>query len=477
MTRRLENLPIGISPSFLYLFLCPNISFITTKCAFVNPRTLLTALDFLWYSADMFESIGVVGVGQIGSFISRGIKDNYCVSVVGVDSDQSALEKASSKEYNMIDYGSTRLRTIADSDLVILAAPPLEIINIIPKLVHLIRPDALVMDTGSTKVEIRNAVLEANRKAYGHRLRYVGGHPMAGTVGSGVDAAYKWMNNPSNKGSIFQGKPFVFTPSKHTREDVSDLIDFLEPLGIVPVVMSATKHDSVVAYISHLVQLEATAEAATVADHAKNSSVYSGLAEFHHTMRIAGSPFELWRQIFLTNKGPILQAHNDFSEILSSLRWSLKSSNLQRIKEASRQARQFRRTVKTCKEEDSVKLGQQLDLHYTETTKAQAGAYAFHLPWLVAVALTLTAAEHADSKLCAKLATGGFRDTTRLASRPFDSAMETLFKESRELIFNAVGEFTDNHLSMGADIAVTGKANDIETRFHKANQFILQNGN
>ncbi|HEU0236597.1 MAG TPA: prephenate dehydrogenase/arogenate dehydrogenase family protein [Candidatus Limnocylindrales bacterium] len=128
---------------------------------------------------------------------------------------------------------------VRDADVVILAAPPLACLELLDVLGGPLRRalgDALVTDVASTK----RAIVA---RAASHRLRFVGGHPMAGRETTGYDAS---------DGALFADRPWVVTPDGAADADVATIEALARRCGARPLVMDAAAHDAAVAAISHL---------------------------------------------------------------------------------------------------------------------------------------------------------------------------------------------------------------------------------
>ncbi len=140
----------------------------------------------------MSRTLGIVGVGLIGGSVGLAARESGW-EVVGVDSPQ-VLEEA--ERIGAINRTST-LEEVRGADLVVLAAPISRVTSLIEDLAPI---DALVTDVASAKGAIVNA-------AQARKLRFVGGHPMAGSQLSGVTNA---------RANLFVGARYFLTPTDLT---------------------------------------------------------------------------------------------------------------------------------------------------------------------------------------------------------------------------------------------------------------------
>jgi prephenate dehydrogenase len=260
----------------------------------------------------VFPKIAIVGLGLIGGSIAFAARRAWpSTHVVAIDR-QAVLREGLSRR--AIDVGAHDVSAVAEADLIVLAAPVRQIIGLLRRVAEHAPPAAVVTDVGGTKrriVEAAAAVPEA--------LTFVGGHPLGGGARGGFEFA---------TASLFARRPWIFTPpdgepSPAVRVALERLCAFVTGIGAHPTTMSAADHDRLLALISHLPQLAATAlmEAVgtTVADRGLRLAG-QGLVD---TTRLASSPADVWRDICLTNADEIGRALDLLIERLSDLRSDL----------------------------------------------------------------------------------------------------------------------------------------------------------
>lgn len=253
----------------------------------------------------VFDRIAIVGLGLIGGSIALAARQAWPSSlVIGVDRNE-VIEQAVAR--HAIDVAASDLAIISEAELVILAAPVAENLHLLSELGrHLERP-AVVTDVGSTK----RAIVEAARMLPPH-LVFVGGHPLAGSTGSGIDAA---------RPDLFGNRPWLFTPSGATNDEVlAKLQAFATALGAVPSVIDAGTHDHLVAFISHLPQLTVSTLMAIVGDAAGGEGLALSGRGLVDTTRLAGSPAGIWKDICRTNADEIGVAIDTLVRALQRLR-------------------------------------------------------------------------------------------------------------------------------------------------------------
>jgi prephenate dehydrogenase len=265
----------------------------------------------------VFEKIGIVGLGLIGGSIALAARQLWPKAlVIGVD-HKDVLETA--MRLHAIDVAADDLIVLAEADVVILAAPVKTNIALLADLDENVRQPAVITDTGSTKRRIMEAA-----GALPPRFTFIGGHPLAGAAHGGLEHA---------RPDLFNGRPWLLTPARpsgrpngngHNAADeasrpdahgdgIEKLTAFVTALGAVPRLMGVREHDRLLARLSHLPQLTASALMQVVGDAV-------GLGD---TTLLASSPPDIWRDIAATNADEIGPALDALIAVLQDLRKDL----------------------------------------------------------------------------------------------------------------------------------------------------------
>ncbi len=257
-----------------------------------------------------FRSIAVVGVGLIGGSIALGVRERWpSVRVYGVDRP-AVLTHASSA--GAIDTGVAAVSDLPAVDLVVLAAPVRQNTRLLTELPARVREQALVTDVGGTK---RDAVRAAGVVA--PPLRFVGGHPLGGAEQGGFGFA---------RPDLFAGRPWILTPHDTvdaSQADVSRLSAFIAGLGARAVVMTAEEHDRVMAFVSHLPQLAASALMDVVGGAVQAEGLRVAGRGLTDSTRLASSPASVWKDVCVTNADAIRAALDLLIDRLGDLRADL----------------------------------------------------------------------------------------------------------------------------------------------------------
>lgn len=262
-------------------------------------------------SPPIFKTIAIVGLGLIGGSIALAARKVWPTGlVVGVDS-KDVLEKA--MVLHAIDVAADDLVVIKEAELVVLAAPVRENIELLARLPEHLPGPAVVTDTGSTK----RAVVDAAR-ALPARLTFIGGHPLGGAARAGIDFA---------RPDLFDGRPWLFTPDGDGAGDaLARLYQFATALGAEPRTMSAADHDRVLAFISHLPQLAATTLMEVIGEEVGDSGLALSGRGLADTTRLASSPAHVWADICATNADNIAAALDELIDRLTELREGLEDA-------------------------------------------------------------------------------------------------------------------------------------------------------
>ena len=258
----------------------------------------------------IFQRVGIVGLGLIGGSIALAARQIWPAAlVIGVDR-KDVLERA--MVLHAIDVAADDPVVLADVDLVILAAPIQQNLEILQQLPDHVSGAAVVTDTGSTK----RAIVEA-AAGLPDRLTFIGGHPLGGAARAGIDHA---------RPDMFTGRPWLFTPGKdHDPQSLEKLKLFVAGLGSIPRTLSPDDHDRLLAFISHLPQLTVSALMHVVGQSAGQNGLALSGRGLQDTTRLASSPAGIWKEVCATNADEVGFALDALIAVLQQLRADLKT--------------------------------------------------------------------------------------------------------------------------------------------------------
>ena len=241
-----------------------------------------------------FGRVAILGTGLVGG--SFGLALRRAFPGMRVSGWDRAEVLARARERGAIEEGSSDLAAVCrEAELVYVALPVEETIRRLPEIAAAVSVRALTTDAASTKA----AVCDAARHVFSPPRRFLGGHPIAGREQGGIERAEE---------DLFRGAPYVLTSEPGASEltgiedeRVRGLLDVVEAIGARPVWLDAAEHDHLFAFLSHLPQLAAIALAETVLEGAGEEAAPLAGPGLSDTLRLAGSPWELWAGICRTN--------------------------------------------------------------------------------------------------------------------------------------------------------------------------------
>lgn len=268
----------------------------------------------------MSDRTAILGTGLIGGSIGLGLKAAAPEGeVVGYDPDPGATAAA-------VDLGAVD-RSVPDpaaavegAALVVLAGPVDAVPGLVSAIAGAVPPGAVVTDVGSAKA----AAVAAGEAAFG--TAFVGGHPMAGSERHGIDAAAS---------DLFVDAWWILTPTRRTAPQAyARVADMVGLLGAKPVAIAPAKHDALVARLSHVPQLTASA-LVHVAAGAGEREALLGLAAggFRDVTRIAASNPDLWVTILESNKRAILEGLATLSGKLDEVAGAIERDEWDEVRE------------------------------------------------------------------------------------------------------------------------------------------------
>ena len=274
--------------------------------------------------------VTIIGVGLIGGSIALKLQQKkFTDFVYGIDQNIENIKDALA--LNIINEAADFETGIKNADLIIIAIPVDAARKILPKVLDLISDQQTVIDVGSTKAGIVNAV-----KNHPQRNRFVAFHPMWGTENNGPKSAIA---------ESFTGRAGVICNREDSAEDALKTAEkVVESLEMHPIYMNAEDHDIHTAYISHISHITSYALANTVLEKEKEEETIFQLASsgFSSTVRLAKSHPEMWVPIFKQNKDNVLDVLNEHISQLRKFKSALEKDNFDYLEELISNANKIR---------------------------------------------------------------------------------------------------------------------------------------
>ena len=284
----------------------------------------------------LFKQMTIAGVGLIGGSLALVAKREGLVNrVVGFGRTQANLDIA--KARGMIDLASRDPEQAArGSDLVMLAVPILTMRATLEKMLPQLAPDAIVTDVGSVKGWVVRELEPLIRPP----VTLVAAHPVAGKETTGAAAA-----DPE----LFRDRRVIITPSATSSEAAIIKIEKLwKATGARVERMDPDLHDALLARSSHLPQIVSSALAAALLDERVGglSADEFGAGGLRDATRLAGSSWEMWRDIFATNRDALRSAMQRFGTTFAEFERTINAGDIEALETLFERGRRMRAKIR-----------------------------------------------------------------------------------------------------------------------------------
>ena len=271
----------------------------------------------------MFEQLGLIGCGLMGGSFALALKKAGLVKrVVGYSKSPSTTDRA--RQLGVIDVEApSALLAVAGADIVLVAVPVAATEATLKAIKHLVTPQMLIMDVGSTKADVVQAARRALRDQVGS---FVPAHPITGREVAGVEHA---------DAELYYGRQVILTPTERTlTAQLLQAQEVWQAIGCRVSSMSPESHDSAFAAVSHLPHLLAFAMMNTLTGQPEGDD-YLSLAGpgFRDFTRIAAGELKMWRDIMLANRDELLAQSKLFQQALAQLEQAISSGNAQALED------------------------------------------------------------------------------------------------------------------------------------------------
>lgn len=260
-------------------------------------------------------TICIIGLGLLGGSFALGLKSRVPgLTVTGVDLNEEHGRKALS--LGIADQVLPLEDAVPQARLVVLATPVNSILSLIAPVLDLLKPGGTLIDFGSTKEQICQAV-----RTHPKRGQYVAAHPIAGTEYSGPEAAFA---------SLLWGKNMILCERDLSRPESLELIEDLCTRLEMPLrYMAAKEHDLHLAYVSHLSHISSFALSSTVLEKEKDETHIFDMAGsgFSSTVRLAKSAPHMWTPILSQNAANISEALERYINQLQAFKRAIEAGD------------------------------------------------------------------------------------------------------------------------------------------------------
>ncbi len=279
-------------------------------------------------------TITIVGLGLIGGSLAISLRESgFAQLIIGVDNNEQHAKRA--VELGIVEKIMLLEDAIVQSDIIIVATPVNSLARLVPHILDKINKNQIVVEVGSTKVNVIEAV-----KNHPNRGNFVAAHPMAGTEFSGPDAAIP---------NLFSEKVCVLCDIQSSNASALDTVKKLFiALKMNIVYLDAESHDVHTAYISHISHITSFALALTILEKERDEEKIFELAGggFQSTVRLAKSNPDTWVPIFEQNRDNVLDVLDEHIHILSTMRSCLIKKKYDELYKMFEKANDIKRILK-----------------------------------------------------------------------------------------------------------------------------------
>lgn len=258
--------------------------------------------------------VAVIGLGLIGGSLALDIKKAFPTSeIVGLDTNKQHVSKALELKIIESELQFEALNTV---DVVIVSIPVNVAVLEVTKVLDIVNETAVVIDVGSTKLPICEAV-----KTHKNRRQFLATHPIAGTEFSGPDSALL---------GLFKNKTNIICDIEKTAAQLQKrALSIFEAIGMNLRYMNPEAHDKHIAYVSHLSHISSFMLGKTVLEKEKNERDIFDMAGsgFASTVRLAKSSPKMWTPIFQQNKNNVIETLEEYISNLNQFKTLLQSDD------------------------------------------------------------------------------------------------------------------------------------------------------
>lgn len=244
----------------------------------------------------------IAGLGLIGASLAKTIKKNTNHYVMGWNRTQSVSEKA--LEDGAVDEIGDLSELIPKADITFVNFYPDAIVPFIEEHKSLFKPGSIVTDSCGIKTKICRTLEKED-----FNFSFIGAHPMAGREVSGYE---------NSLATLFDNASFICTPTNASKSKTDTLTELAREMGFARTVVTTPEHhDEMIAFTSQIAHVLAC------------SYVLSPLAPMHtgfsagsyrDVSRVARINGEMWSELFIANKEPLIREIDDLVQNLEKFR-------------------------------------------------------------------------------------------------------------------------------------------------------------
>ncbi len=285
----------------------------------------------------------IIGTGLIGGSFALDLKSAMKgIKIFGIDENEKHLQEALAA--GLIDHKAD-FQDLEKADFVYLAIPVDASLEVLPKILDIIKEDCLVTDAGSTKEQLC-------LKVAGHskRRNYLAGHPIAGTEFSGPSAALH---------GLFKYKTNIICEVEKTAFKLQEkALKIFEMIGMRIRYMDPVSHDRHIAYVSHLSHISSFMLGKTVLEKERNERDIFDLAGsgFASTVRLAKSSPAMWTPILRQNKKNVMETLDEYISNLKHFRQLMEADDFEEVFQEMEKTNHIKEVLNGITQNENLKI-------------------------------------------------------------------------------------------------------------------------
>lgn len=281
-------------------------------------------------------NITIIGLGLIGGSLGLSLKDGLGNDIIltGWDIDHNVMQAA--LKIKAVERITDNIDTaVENADMIFLCTPVLQMLSIVERITPFLKKGSIITDVGSTKRLVFEKIIQQLPEG----VDYVGGHPMAGSEKSGINAADKY---------LFKNKYYILVGGQQTKFDaVVKVKEVISLTGAIITTMDVEKHDLYAAMASHIPHVAAAALVNLLENLGEPDGFKLAGGGFRDTTRIAGADADMWADICVSNSDALVNGLVKLQKLLGEVICATRDSNRQALYDFFSKAKQRRENILT----------------------------------------------------------------------------------------------------------------------------------
>jgi len=290
------------------------------------------------FSQAVVQSLAILAPGLLGASVARAARTRGAAGRITVWARRPEMRVKLEATGWFDAVAATAAGAVRGANLVVICAPVPAIPGIAADILPALEPGSIVTDVGSVKA----AMCRKIHHTYGNTANFVGAHPMAGSEKTG---------HLHSSDDLFAGRAVFVTPLPESSPSAVDrVVRFWTTLGGEVVTCHPDKHDEIVAHVSHLPQIIASALCSFLSTRDVSWRNYAGNG-LRDTTRIAGSDPALWRGILEENRFEVMRALSGMQDELQTLQAAMANGDYLEVLNRLERGNAYRKSLRPGKGE------------------------------------------------------------------------------------------------------------------------------